>query len=164
MKEYFLSLVNYNAWANSRMCDFISAAGEESSLLVQKSSFPTIRATAFHIWDAEGIWVNRLNGKSITGWPSKDFSGSTLEGAKQWLDTSKAFAELVSKKSESDFHEMIHYNNTKGIPFQNSFQQIIAHVMNHSTFHRGQLVTMLRGADFTELKSTDLIAFYRDSQ
>jgi uncharacterized damage-inducible protein DinB len=43
---------------------------------------------------------------------------------------------------------------------QMEFQQTFSHVVNHSTYHRGQLVTLLRQTGFTQLSSTDLATYY----
>ena len=59
--------------------------------------------------------------------------------------------------------ESVSYQNIRGQDFNNTVGQIIAHVMNHGTFHRGQIITMLRGAGYKDLKQTDLIAFFRVS-
>ncbi len=162
MKKYFLSLVNYNVWANQTLASIIIESGEDRSLLQQKSSFATIKETAFHIWDAEGIWMKRLKGESLDEWPSKNFKGNFSEGFQLMVEGSREYLTFVENLNEKDLSAIIHYTNIKGVAFQNSIQEILAHVMNHSTFHRGQLVTMLRGAGCTNLKSTDLIAFYRE--
>lgn len=162
MKKYFLSLVSYNAWANHKLAAIIIDSGEDAALMLQKSSFATIRETAFHIWDAEGIWLKRLRGESLDEWPSKNFTGTSSEGMNLMVAGSRDYLNYVEALDEKDFSSVIHYTNIKGVAFQNSIEEILAHVMNHSTFHRGQLVTMLRGAGCTNLKSTDLIAFYRE--
>jgi len=162
MKKYFLSLVSYNAWANHKLALIIIDSGDDAALLLQKSSFASIRETAFHIWDAEGIWMKRLKGESLDEWPSKNFAGATKDGLHLMVDGSRDYINYVESLNEKDFSTVIHYTNIKGAGFQNSIEEILAHVMNHSTFHRGQLVTMLRGAGCANLKTTDLIAFYRE--
>ncbi len=162
MKKYFLSLVSYNAWANQKLAAIISDTGEDAVQQLQKSSFSTIRETAFHIWDAEGIWLKRLKGASLNEWPSKNFTGTTKEGLQLLVDGSRDYLDYLEALDEKEFSSVINYTNIKGVAFQNTIEEILAHVMNHSTFHRGQLVTMLRGAGCTNLKSTDMITFYRE--
>ena len=163
MKEYLFNLIKYNHWANKRICDFIFAAGEDVCLVHQVSSFPTIRETVFHIWDAEGIWLNRLKGDSLNFWPSKNFSGSTIEGCKLMVQGSYQLIQMVELIDQNELSKIIDYKNIKGVPFQITIQEIISHLVNHSTFHRGQLITMLRVAEFTDLKSTDLIGYFREN-
>ncbi|MBL0342179.1 MAG: hypothetical protein IPP71_15460 [Bacteroidetes bacterium] len=163
MRNYFIRLANYNCWANQRICEFIVNAGEEVSMLKQNSSFSTIRETVFHIWDAESIWLNRMKKEPVTNWPSKKCIGSTREGCDLMVLGSHDFKTLIESFDVDKFDDTLPYFNIKGDPFHSTFTEIIAHVLNHSTFHRGQIVTMLRSAGFTDLQSTDLIAFYRDS-
>jgi uncharacterized damage-inducible protein DinB len=56
--------------------------------------------------------------------------------------------KLVFRRINGDRYEMPHY-------------QVFAHIFNHSTYHRGQLVTMLRQVGFTDVGSTDKLGFYR---
>ncbi|MFL5753274.1 MAG: DinB family protein, partial [Bacteroidia bacterium] len=68
----------------------------------------------------------------------------------------------VKKKDDAYFLSSTEYKNTKGEPFNTSNSGIIMHCMNHSTFHRGQLVTMLRGLGYEgAVDSTDLISYLR---
>ncbi len=164
MKNYLLSLLKFNIWANRHITAFITEAGEEASLSVQTSSFTTIRATLFHIWDAEILWFKRLHGESLTEGPSSTFSGTTAAGCKLVIEGSESLLRYLESLSESDLMRAIEYKNTKGVAFQNTIVEILAHVVNHSTFHRGQLVTMLRVAGFNALQSTDLVTFFRQNQ
>lgn len=162
MKEHLLSLANYNSWANRKIDGFIRSAGEERSALEQKSSFPTIRETLIHIWDAQSIWLDRLHGLPVTSWPGKSFQGSSSEAASSLVQNSDVWIDLVHTLDESTLKTKVYYTNITGDEFSNTWSQIISHVMNHGTYHRGQLVTMLRGAGLTALSSTDLITYYRE--
>jgi uncharacterized damage-inducible protein DinB len=71
--------------------------------------------------------------------------------------------KLVENNSEVDFDKSILYTIIwQDKDLQNKLYEIIMHCMNHSTFHRGQIVTMLRTAGVTNLFSTDLITYYRE--
>jgi uncharacterized damage-inducible protein DinB len=50
----------------------------------------------------------------------------------------------------------------KGIEFKSAVDEILFHVVNHGTFHRGQMITMLRELGYTSFPSQDLIAFTRE--
>lgn len=143
------------------MAGFITEAGTALATLEQKSSFPSVQKTFYHIWDAEQIWLNRLTGTSMHSWPTKDFEGTLETACAEWLRTSEAIVAYCRELNEDSAAAIIDYTNLKGAPFQNSVSEIITHCMNHSTFHRGQLITLLRGAGFTHVASTDLITFYR---
>ncbi len=162
MKEYLVALTAYNTWANTGILKFVMAAGEERALILQQSSFPTIRKTVLHMLDAQHIWHDRLHGISPVDWPGKNFTDTTVNACEKLVKSSIDFQDYAHSLTSSDLERVIDYHNLKGDAFQNTITQIIAHVMNHGTFHRGQLITMLRGAGHTDLASTDMISWFRE--
>lgn len=161
IKNSLVHLTRYNVWANAKMIEFIKDAGEEKADRVQNSSFPSVRKTMYHIWDAETIWINRLMGKSFSYWPSRDFNGTLSEACDLFIKNSVNFVEYTEEKTETEFNSPVIYKSMEGKEFSNIISQIIMHCMNHSTYHRGQIITMLRNADFIKLSSTDYITFCR---
>lgn len=163
MKTQLIEYTKYNLWANSMMVDFIKQI--EPQLLDKKliSSFETIRLTLLHTWDAELIWKKRINGNSLTDWPSKSFKGSDEEMFTGFLECSKSWIELVQNKTEEQLNSMFEYSSMEEKKFSNKLWESVHHCMNHSTFHRGQIVSMLRNVGFTELSSTDYITYIREN-
>ncbi len=163
MKDQLIEYTKYNLWANTMLVGFIKQI--EPTLLDKKltSSFETIRLTLLHIWDAELIWKKRIEGKSLTDWPSKSFKGSDEEMFKEFLACSESWIELVQNKTEEQLNSMFEYSSMEGKQYSNKLWESVHHCMNHSTFHRGQLVTMLRCVGFTELTSTDYITYIREA-
>jgi uncharacterized damage-inducible protein DinB len=162
MKALLVNYTQFNVWANERIIAFLKDNVSEEQLDKEIiSSFPSLRKTLYHIWDAEGIWHARLNGSSPVFGLSKRFNGSTEESYQALLANSKAFADLIASKDEKYFQETLHYANTKGVKFENRICDIVQHCMNHSSYHRGQIITMLRQLGFTDLFETDYIAYCR---
>jgi uncharacterized damage-inducible protein DinB len=161
MKAQLVKYTEYNTWANTLVSHIISSLSEEQIDKVQVTSFPSIRKTLYHIWDAQGIWMIRLGGGTVIDWPSKNFTGTTKEAIENFLNSSKEFASLVKGFNETEFHNSITYKNMEGKQYTNSIADIVMHVMNHSTFHRGQLITMFRDVGITQIPSTDFIVFCR---
>ena len=153
--------LQYNVWANGKLAEFIAKTDGKLFDTEVKSSFPSLRKTVFHIWDAEFIWLRRLQGESLSDWPSKNFGGTREDALKGWVDGSKSFHAFISDKEEAYYQSVCAYKNTRGEEYKTTVEGIVMHVVNHGTFHRGQLVTMLRELDYTELSSTDLITFLR---
>jgi uncharacterized damage-inducible protein DinB len=162
MKELLENYTKYNLWANTKLIGFIKKI--DPSLLDKElvSSFKTIRETIFHIWDAEQIWYNRLAGVSFTSWPSESFKGTDNEFMKSFIEQSSKFVGYVEDKSEAELIGRFDYKTLEGREYNSRAADSILHCMNHSTFHRGQLVTMLRNVGYTELSSTDYITFTRE--
>lgn len=153
--------LRYNVWANGKIAEFITKADEKFFDTEVKSSFSSLRKTVYHVWDAEFIWLKRLHGESLSDWSSKQFTGSREEALRAWADCSKQFCDFIAAKDNAYYESVCHYKSVKGDPFSSSVEGIIMHVVNHGTFHRGQMVTILRQLGYTDLSSTDLITFLR---
>jgi uncharacterized damage-inducible protein DinB len=160
MKKLILQYVQYNVWANKIIADLLKNYSQEQLDKTIPNSFPSLRKTLLHIWDAENIWFTRLNNLSITDWPSKDKSKHAMV-LDNFILQSQAFLNLVESKEDSWFQGTCTYTNIKGETFTQDVATIIQHCMNHSTFHRGQIICMLRQIGVEQLPSTDLISFSR---
>ncbi len=159
--EHLVTLVKYNQWANEKICSFINDAGEKIADTELVSSFPTIRKTLFHLWDAQVIWMKRLRGESSNTWPSHHFNGSIKEATEMLLENSADYIRFAVALTDVSHKKIVEFKSLDGTTYQNTAEEIIMHVMNHCTFHRGQLITMLRSAGFNAVSSTDLIRYYR---
>ncbi|NIT88247.1 MAG: damage-inducible protein DinB, partial [Gemmatimonadetes bacterium] len=114
-----------------------------------------------HILAAEWVWLSRWGGHSPTAMPEA-WDASTVDTLREeWTkveDDQKAF---LSNLDERGLRETIAYRDTKGNPFRQPLWQMLRHVVNHSTYHRGQIVTMLRQLG-AEAPATDMILFHRE--
>lgn len=164
MKTILNDYTNYNYWANKKICDLLLTLDNSIIEKDMPSSFRTIKDTVYHIWGAEWIWLLRIevNNNSLIQSPVKDFAGSFVEAVESFHKVSGEIVKLVSDTDEKELSRNITYQNLAGKEFSNRFYEIIMHCMNHSTFHRGQIITMLRNAGVTDLFSTDLITYYRE--
>lgn len=154
LKEY----TQYNRWANRTLCEKLQSIDPALLDVDNQSSFPSMRKTVFHIWDAESIWLDRLSGREVEHIPSRDLPADTA--IDQFLKTSEAFAAFVAKQPDAYFDETIRFK-ADDTEYAMQSTPLIWHCMNHSTFHRGQLVTMLRQAGITEIPGTDLTKYLR---
>ena len=152
----------YNYWANTRIVKSILEAGEEKADIEMNSSFPSLRKTLYHIYDAENVWLLRMKALPYSWPPSTVFNGSLEEFCDLLLKNSVDFKEYVHGLNEKDFTRNVSYSNSTGVAFSTSVQDIITHCMNHSTYHRGQLVTMLRIAGHTTFEPLDYIGYVRE--
>ena len=164
MSEYadnFLRYVNYNIWANKAIADFL--VDKEQSLLDKEiiSSFSSIRKTIFHIADGQYIWLSRLKGTSPSDWPSRNMGPE--EAIPALMNTSMQFGVLCEGKPDTFWNEVVTFKAMDGTEYRETTGNIIMHLMNHSTFHRGQLLTMFRQVGFEgKMPRTDLIAYLRE--
>lgn len=161
MNHLIQEYTQYNMWANERTVEMLQKLTEAQLEEEIVSSFPSIKRTLLHIWDAEAIWLNRLQGESLLMWPSDQFMGTKEELFEGLLANSCNLTEYTGQQSDSYFEEDCAYKNTKGQPFKEQRGFMIHHCMNHSSFHRGQIITMLRQLGQTELMGTDFILYVR---
>ncbi len=162
MRTTLVRYVKYNAWANQRLLDLISEQCSDVQLNRELiSSFPTIRKTLLHIWGAESVWLLRLQGTSPSTWSWMDFTGTQEELKKVMLENDRNWLDFIESKDENYLYATFDYKAIDGTAYASSRVEAIHHCMNHSTFHRGQLVTLLRQVGITKLPSTDYITFSR---
>jgi uncharacterized damage-inducible protein DinB len=157
MRELFA----FNAWANHKIIGAAEALTAEQFTKAMGSSFSSVRDTLVHIWAVEWIWLERLQGRSSSGFPdAKEFADlASMRG--RWAQIEKHWLEYVSRLDESELEEEVDYKTMSFGPARNPRWQMMQHVVNHSTYHRGQVTTMLRQLGAKGV-GTDLITFYRE--
>jgi len=160
-KKYFIELSEFNIWANDRVCSWLDKISDEQWKQPLVSSFKSIYETILHVAGAEKVWVERLQKKSKPEMFLGTFTGSKAELLATWKDLSLDFKKLIEEMPEDQFQQNLLYKNTKGIEYNQLYYQLLAHVFNHSTYHRGQVVTMLRQVGFTDVNSTDMTTYFR---
>ncbi len=153
----------YNEWANKKLTDAILLMKQDKTKEHVISSFPSIHATLIHMHNAEGIWFNRVNKTSNTEIPLDDEMLATGKVISYLLEHSGRWKKYTIEKSENDLIEKIRYKNIRGEEFYQPLHDILTHVFNHSTYHRGQLVTMMRTLGETVIPKTDLIDYSRST-
>ena len=153
------ALYRYNVWANEQVLDAASRVAEADFIRDLKNSFASVRDTLTHIVWAEWIWLQRWKGVS----PTLVFSPSdfpNVASLRERLHTVvvERSAFLKDLPAERLLRPM-EYRNIKGAVWSYPLWQQLYHVVNHSTYHRGQVATMLRQLGATPA-ATDLLVYY----
>lgn len=162
MKTLLLNYLQYNHWANEKMCNYLSGVDENEIVENKKAEYQTIKKVILHIADAEQTWLARLNRKNIPHMHNLDTTRS-FEGICSIIRNNSAdFIGLISGKDDQFFHSETEYINLKGKTFSQNNAEIIIHCMNHSTFHCGQVMCMLRHVGYTDQSASDFIMFLRE--
>jgi uncharacterized damage-inducible protein DinB len=137
-------LYRYNRWANGRMFDAVSSLTPEECTKDLGSSYPSVRDTLLHIIWAEWIWLQRWKGRSPQSvFQAADFPHWEALQAR-WSDVEieqRAFLEAITGER---LLAVVRYLNLQGETWQYPLWRTMYHVVNHSSYHRGQLTTMLR--------------------
>ncbi|HTM65492.1 MAG TPA: DinB family protein [Flavipsychrobacter sp.] len=162
MKETLLRYADYNIWANKRIIDTLLQLDEEQIDQKIESSFPTIRKTVYHAWSAEYIWLQRLQLAEQPIWIEGVFNGSFEQGCMLWQDVSLELRKFVGDQYEDkSFSHVLQYYDRKKQSFKTPVCDVLMHLFNHATYHRGQLITMMRQCGVRKVPGTDFITFAR---
>ena len=164
MKNHFTEIVRYNVWANRRIIEILS--NQEESLLRKEivNSFPSLQKTLFHIWDAEVIWFFRISGKSFDYLPTMKIEEPIKENFQKMMEHDQGWVDFLEQQNEEFFNKTVKYRTLGDKDLENSIAQIIQHCMNHSTYHRGQIITLAKQLGIKELMSTDFIFFQNEKE
>lgn len=153
-------LFEFNRWANERILEVVAALTEDQFVRDLRSSFPSVRDTLVHVMSADWIWLERWHGVSPErrpeAWATSDFAALR----ERWAEVERRRDAYLAALTEARLDEVLEYRNLAGQAASSAVWQMLRHVVNHSTYHRGQVTTMLRQLGATP-PSTDLIAFYR---
>jgi uncharacterized damage-inducible protein DinB len=157
----FRLLYDYNSWANHRTLEACAPLSEEQFTRDLGSSFRSVRDTLAHICLVEWLWLERWLGRSPDKFPpATDFP--TLESLRRrWSEIERNLLDYVAALTPEDIERVLHHKTTSGAPQAAPLGQMLQHLVNHGTYHRGQVATLLRQLG-AKPNSTDLILFYRE--
>lgn len=161
MKDLLKQYAVYNIWASQQILNVILNLSEEQQFAELPSSFSSLYKTIFHMWDAESIWWQRMKMQERINRPSENEKASMKDVAEGLLQQSKQWAEWVSKASGLSIEHVFHYQDTKRVQYKQPIYEMLLHVFNHSTYHRGQLINQLRQLGIEKLPSTDFVTWTR---
>jgi uncharacterized damage-inducible protein DinB len=160
--EYLRILIDYNYWARDRALASAEALSPEQLTKPLGSSFSSVLDTLIHIRYAEWIWFNRWQGQSPSAPPDASALTTIAALRESWTPLEKQIRSFVGSLSAADLHHSLDYKAMNGQPHTSPFWQMIVHVVNHGSYHRGQIATMLRQLGAKPAQSTDMIAFFRE--
>lgn len=159
-KELTIQLFDYHIWANERILQHTNSLPKALFNDIVDSVFPTISETFGHILAVDELWFLRIKGENLKQIVAKKLN--TVE------ETIEAFDELHNEikhflNDAEDHEEVVTYTNTKGDQFQNQIYEIIHHIVNHGTYHRGNISAMIRQMGHTGV-SIDYIGYLRNKK
>lgn len=153
MKEHYQKMFAYNAWANRQFMDCLAQPG-----VANAKSFLLMS----HLLTAEEVWYCRLQGLEApleNLW--KEYSPAELEQKTE--ERKKAWENYLKTLASDSLGASIHYRNTKGQAYSTAMADVLNHLINHSTYHRAQIASLLR-LESIEPPVTDYIFYIRQQQ
>ena len=150
MLAYIRKMFAYDKWANHRVYETLEKQADVPHKCVWLFA---------HLLAAQHIWHARLAGKNA-GLPV--FPGLTIQQCKEkMVELELMWDRYLADISENDLETSIAYHNTTGMVFHNSVIDVLWHIINHGSYHRGQIAQLLRQAGLEPAK-TDYIVFIRE--
>jgi uncharacterized damage-inducible protein DinB len=156
-----LTLYEYNAWANRRALQAASALPKEQFVKPLGSSFSSVKDTLAHIYGAEWIWLERFEGRSPSSFPDMTEFDEIEKLKTRWLEFEPRLLNFARGLTQDALDRVMEYKTMKFGVYRNPLWQSMQHVVNHGTYHRGQVTTMLRQLGGQPIL-TDLMHYYRE--
>jgi len=176
------TLYAYNRWANQRMFAELEELDDTELTARRESSFPSIWESAFHIVAAEWIWLKRWQGQSPRAsvanpnasaavWDGLTSSDAPRSEELRELATLRKFADdiererldFLSRLSDEALQSNLQFSDMAGAPYSEPLVQVMQHLVNHGSYHRGQVTTLLRQAGGQPV-ALDMIFFFREQR
>jgi uncharacterized damage-inducible protein DinB len=152
-------LFAYGAWANDRVLAAAESLTEAQLVAAAASSFPSVAATLAHIVGAEWIWLRRWLGDNPAA-PEWTRGASLAELRRQLAVVEAERSSYLASLTDGGLEQVVSYRNLAGQAYSNRLCDLMRHVVNHSTHHRGQAIAQLRQFGVTP-PNTDLITYLR---
>lgn len=169
-QAHFILMAAYNSRMNQQLFQATAQLPESELLEDRGAFFGSIIGTLNHILVGDLIWLARFathsqRYQSLTGLQAlpqparlNDFIYPDLSSLQTARQTTDRIIErwLTTEVEEADFDRSLQYTNTQGILSERNFGELVAHLFNHQTHHRGQASTLLSQAG-TEIGVTDFL-------
>jgi uncharacterized damage-inducible protein DinB len=163
MKQLLQQYAAYNLWANKKIIETANQLSEEQVNKEIVSSFPSVYKTFLHLMEVEYVWWERLK-LTERDTPSGWFTGDFTELSKKLLELSRQWQEWIESANEVNITHVFAYQNSKKEYFKQPVYEMLLHLFNHQTLHRGQLITMFRQLGLDKIPPTDFIVFSRNKK
>jgi uncharacterized damage-inducible protein DinB len=160
--DYIRMQIDYNYWARDRVLASAEQLPPEQLSRNLGSSFGSVLATLLHMQSAEWIWYRRWRGESPTARADQTHLGTVDAVRDAWRPLERDIRAFVEGLGPAGLARVIDYKTLEGQPASSAYWQMIVHVVNHGSYHRGQVATMLRQLGVNPAQSTDMIVFFRE--
>jgi uncharacterized damage-inducible protein DinB len=163
-KAYFIELTGYINWADNLIITWLMQINDEQWSQPAVSSFGSVRETAIHIVSAKKIWMDMWTNAPEKVYLSSVFNGTKSELIEIWKKTSADLKDFIDGFPVESYLKEIVIRKPNAELSKMEFRKTFPHMVNHATYHRGQLVTLLRQAGFSNFENTDLFTYYSEME
>ncbi len=158
MADDLFSLYAYNTWANARVLETLRAVSGADYVKEQGGGWPSLRETFVHIAGATDAWAERFLGRDATRLATVEELPALEDAARVLLAAEAKHAKLLPTFDAARLASPFTWKNLKGEERTATFGVVVRHVVNHQTYHRGQVSAMVRRLGLAP-KSTDMVVW-----
>lgn len=152
--------IRYSGWASRKLVDAVQDLTPEDRTRPMAVSHESVQKTLGHIYAADRVWYSRTVDPAVSVPSLTDVqSMEVLTG--DWRELQKKWEAWADSVTEGDLDRVLEYKLRDGTAGRTPVYQIVMHVVNHATLHRGQVMAMLRQLG-VKPPATDLIFYYRE--
>jgi uncharacterized damage-inducible protein DinB len=155
------TMLDYHYWARDRLLDALEPLTPDQLNRDLGSSFKSIRETLVHTYAAEWAWHARWLGNSPTALLPADQFPDVAAVRRVWSQHERNMRAFLDGLGEDGVSRVFEYKLLSGQAGASPLWQMLQHVVNHASYHRGQVTTMLRQLGAKPAKPMDMIAYYR---
>lgn len=157
-------LVSYHHWARDRAVEAVARLTPAQFTEPLGNSFASVRDTLAHLYGADWVWLERFVGNNPTGLPPADRFPDLASLQAAWRPVDDRLVAFVDAADEAKLAATITYRAFNGQDATLPYWQMLQHLINHGSYHRGQITTLVRQLGAPAPKGMDLVAFYRERQ
>jgi uncharacterized damage-inducible protein DinB len=162
MKELIIDLAKYHYWANKRLLELVQKLPDDLPDRKAESSFPSLSKTFHHLLWADSLWLQRMQMKEKPMEITEDFTANFTTLATRLLQQNELLIDWISKQKEIYLEHTVAYYNSQKKYYKTPVYQCLLQLFHHGTYHRGQIVTILRQLRVKKIPRTDYIVFKRE--
>jgi uncharacterized damage-inducible protein DinB len=142
LKQYLETLYDYNYWANHRYLEVAETLTEEQLFQKQGHSWDNVHTVFMHMMNSENWWLQRWNGISTRPAFTREEFPTLASLRDHWTGLETDIRSYVASQTDESLLRMVTYKNPKGESFTVPLWNMMAHLPNHNTHHRGELAAM----------------------
>lgn len=149
----------YSAWASSRLVEAAAQLTPEQLTRDFQTADKSVLGTLVHTFGGDRLWFERIAGRAPgTVATDADYQLAVLQT--EWPQVHERWQHWAATLTDEAAGENLAYNDLRGQPWRQPVWEVVLHVVNHATHHRGQVSGFLRSMG-VEPPALDLIVFYR---
>jgi len=153
--------LRYHQWATGKVLEETVPLPANQLVAALGGSFANVYDTLVHLYQADCIWLDRLNGVPMGKLADYEAPGCTYDLQNAWTAMLAKMVARAEGLTESDWLREMSYKTLAGVEYETPLWQMVLHIVNHGSHHRGQITNMLRQLGVKPV-NLDLIAFYRN--